>query len=98
MPTTIDKSPSDPAIVKTLNEYTDAMIDCLTNLRSRWADEKEFENIADYMKIITEKLKLLILDADDAKASKWSVSFKLPNNRWYSYYLKGNTGGWKRIK
>lgn len=95
---TIDKSPTDPAIVKILDGSMDAMVECLGNLRDRWADEGEFENIADYMKVIGEKLKLLVLDADDIKTGKWSVSFKLPNSRWYSYYLKGSTGGWKRIK
>lgn len=98
MNATIDKSPTDQATRKILDDNVDAMIDCLANLQSRWADEKEFENIADYMKVIVEKLKQQITDADDVKAGKWSVSFKLPNNRWYSYYLKRNTGGWKRIK
>ncbi len=95
---TIDKSPTDPAIVKVIDGYTDAMVECLVNLRSRWADEGQYEDIADYMKVISEKLKLFIPDADDVVAGKWLVTFRLPNNRWYSYFLKGNTGGWKRIK
>ena len=96
--TTIDKSPTDPAIVKVLDKHVDAMVDYLANLRSRWVDEKEFEDIADYMKAIVDRLKLLIPDADVIKAEKWLVSFRLPNNRSYSYFTKGNTGGWKRIK
>jgi hypothetical protein len=98
MNATIDRSPTDPTIVKTIDSYTDAMVECLVNLRSRWADEKGCEDINDYMKVITEKLKLFITDADDVVAGKWLVTFRLPNNRWYSYYLKGSTGGWKRIK
>jgi len=38
-----------------------------------------------------------IPNVTEVKASKWSVSFKMPNNRTYSYYLKGNNGGLKEI-
>jgi hypothetical protein len=94
----VDKSPSSPEVVATINKHLDAMVDYLSYLRSRWNDERGCEDFSDYVKVLCDKLKSHIPEADDIKATKWLVSFRLPNNRWYSYYLKGSSGGWKRIK
>lgn len=98
MNTTIDRSPTDPATVGMIEKCLEEMLECLLRLRDRWTDEKGYENIEDYFKVICEKTKAVLPTADDIKASKWMVTFKLPNNRWYAYYLKGGNGGWKRVK
>jgi hypothetical protein len=89
---------SNSSINDILNSNADKIINFIGNVKDRWQDEKEHEDIANYMSAINVFVQTTIPHVTEVKASKWAVSFKMPNNRTYSYFLKGNSGGLMEVK
>ena len=67
------------------------------NLYSRWLDEREYENINDYAKVIREVLpKEMIMTKMNKRP--FGFNFTVGTDAEYQFFCKSGTVGWKRFK
>ncbi len=65
---------SDPVRAAKMLAVFNALDDCMCNLASRWADEKEYEDIADYRDVLRRTLD----DIEDAAGMEITKMLKRP--------------------
>lgn len=60
----------------------------LGNLKSRWQDEKEYEDFNEYINVIKQKLLVINPNATFLKLTKaFTLTFKIPSND-YTFEIK----------
>jgi hypothetical protein len=89
------KTPTTPENLAKINAMFIALAGQMGHLAARWSDEKEYEDINDYQKVITLPAGFTLL-----KMTKrpFGFHFSIGTDAVYHNYVTGQKSTWKRIK
>jgi hypothetical protein len=90
------RTPSTPAEIDLINRTFDSLATLLGNLSARWADEHEYENLADYQARIAKDLPASISIVSMTKRP-FGFKFTMGTNAVYHMFYGSRQAGWKRI-
>jgi hypothetical protein len=81
----------------TIKQMTDNIENLMVNLYCRWLDEKDYEDINDYLVVIKKEVPSNIIISKMNKRP-FGFNFSFGGEAQYQYYVKSNSIGWKRTK
>lgn len=67
-------------------------------LYDRWQNEKEYEDIKDYLKLVNEFLKTHKMEAVKMNKRPFGFNFTAGTDAVYQVYMNSTSLGWKRVK
>ena len=89
-------TPTSKEDIKRINDMFNDVSDFVENLASRWQHEKEYEDIAEYQKVIQQLLpKGFVITAMTKRP--FGFKFKIGTDAVYSVYCNRRNVGWNRI-
>lgn len=81
-----------------ITKMFEGMQDLLSNLYVRWLDEKEYEDINDYKKVVDAELKKYSMEVTKMNKRPFGFNFTIGNDAVYQIIMKSAAYEWKRVK
>lgn len=90
-------TPTTPENIARINKMFNDTSNLLEQLAARWTDEKEYEDIAEYQKVLVAKMPTGFVFTKMNKRP-FGFRFTIGTDAEYQMYVKGRKIGWERIK
>lgn len=89
-------SKTTPENLAKIDTMVDAVMNTACNLYSRWLDEKDYEDINDYLAVIQKNNPVDEIIISKMNKRPFGFNFSFGGTEQYQFYIKANTAGWKR--